>query len=331
MPRLAARFTIDISVPCLIAWPDGLGTEWTFDIEAFNVILRLKAVDHWRSKLSEDEDWITAIQFIELVISRDELEACPKPIVTPDGKNDLTVQSTFLRTRLPAYQDVATSVSNRFLRFFQYSLHTPLVRPLPDWEHSFHNPKWYREDGMELRGTPTFVAEPVAGLHGTLGAKRLTPSDVPSLLSFLVTSQEPSLSESLLSDAQTAWFEGNFRRAVLELAICAEVMVKRKFFAQASPAGAAFDYLEDKAKVSVRVLELLDSVAQEAFARSYRKEFEANYRAIDNIFRCRNKIAHRGDLSFRDDSGKRVEVDAKLVEAWWASVVNLKTWLSGLS
>ena len=98
---------------------------------------------------------------------------------------------------------------------------------------------------------------------------------------FTLAPDEPPLDLALLSDAQTAWFEDGLRRAVLELAICAEVMVKRRFFAAASPAGAAFDYLEDKARVSVRVLELLDPIATEAIGRSYRSEFpeQAGYAA----------------------------------------------------
>lgn len=154
---------------------------------------------------------------------------------------------------------------------------------------------------------------------------------MPELLSFLAEPEQPSLSETLLSDAQSAWFEGNPRRSVLELAICTEVIVKRKFFAESSPAGAAFDYLEDKAKISVRILELLDKIALEAFSRSYRNDSPDDYRAIDHLFRCRNKIAHRGELAFRDDTGTLIQVDKALVATWWSSVINLREWLAVLS
>jgi hypothetical protein len=174
------------------------------------------------------------------------------------------------------------------------------------------------------------VNQPVPGLKGELGARKLTPADLPELQSFLSAPIEPPLAVTLLSDAQAAWFEGSLRRSVLELAICTEVLVKRRFFAKSSPAGAAFDYLEDKAKISVRVLELLDSVAEEAFACSYKKQEPAYYQKIDHLFRCRNKIAHRGELAFRDDSGKTIGVDAPLVETWWHAVENLRQWLQSL-
>lgn len=174
------------------------------------------------------------------------------------------------------------------------------------------------------------AARPTPGLHGELGAERLSPSTLPDLRQFVAHPSNPTLMDELLSDAQSAWFEGGLRRSVLELAICVEIMVKRKFFAKASPAGAAFDYLEDKAKISVRVLDLLDSVAQEAFGESYRNADAKNYRNIDNLFRCRNKVAHRGELNFRDDTGGTVVVDRTTVEAWWHSVVHLKRWLASV-
>jgi hypothetical protein len=111
------------------------------------------------------------------------------------------------------------------------------------------------------------------------------------------------------------------------LAIACEIVVKRCFFAEDSPAGAAFDYLEDKAKVNVRVLELIDAVAQVAFGKSFKIECSQDYRNIDYLFRCRNKIAHRGELSLRDDSGGKLLPDKKLIETWFKSVLALKAWL----
>ena len=265
---------------------------------------------------------------MEVKVSREESESPPEVIVTTDGRRDLTVQGEYFRSMLPQYQATALEASNRILRYFQYSLFTPLVRQIPSWNQSLHNPTWFDATGKELSsGTRTVVAEPVPGLRGELGARKLTSAELPALQSFMAAPTEPGVATSLLSDAQTAWFEGSLRRSVLDLAICTEVLVKRRFFSQASPAGAAFDYLEDKAKISVRVLDLLDAVAEEAFARSYKKQEPNNYQNIDHLFRCRNKIAHRGELAFRDDSGKTISVEAAVVETWWHTVANLKGWL----
>ena len=331
MPRLSAKFTLELSAPCLIAWPEEEAPRVTAPYDGLQVETRLVLAQDWRSKAKDDPDWTTTIYAIELTVSADELDSPPDVIKTPDNQRDLRPQQEYLDAKLPKYQAAAIEISNRVLHFFQYRLFTPLVRPIPTWDQALHNPTWFDADGQELSGgTRTIVAQPVPGLRGELGVRKLTPGEFPALETYIVEPKEPSLAITLLSDAQSAWFEGNLRRAVLELAICTEVLVKRRFFAQASPAGAAFDYLEDKAKVSVRVLELLDAVAEEAFSRSYKKQEPSNYQSIDHLFRCRNKIAHRGELSFRDDFGKSVNVDASRVETWWQAVTNLKAWLEEL-
>ena len=163
-----------------------------------------------------------------------------------------------------------------------------------------------------------------------MGVQRLNQNAMLELKECLKHPPETSLADSLLSDAQSAWYENNLRRSVIELAICAEILVKRKFFARSSPAGAAFDYLEDKSKVSVKVLDLLSAVAKEAFSRSYKDEEPDSFKHIDYLFRCRNKIAHRGELSFKDDNGTTIIVDKTLAERWWNSVLSLKKWLDSI-
>lgn len=283
-------------------------------------------------KKADETNWTRTLDQLDILISRQEEIAPPDPVIKPDGIRDLGLRRQYLQERLPAYKETAINIANRFLCFFQYKLHTPLIRPISERELTFHNPTWYNNDGNELEtNSIVIVPELLIGADGALSVSKLTPENMPSLLSFLAEPEQPPLSETLLSDAQSAWFEDNPRRSVLELAICTEVIVKRKFFAESSPAGAAFDYLEDKAKISVRILELLDKIALEAFSRSYRNDSPDDYRAIDHLFRCRNKIAHRGELAFRDDTGSLIQVDKALVATWWSSVINLKEWLASLS
>lgn len=328
MPKLSATFCIDISSPCLMALPDEQVPDVTVELDGFKVTARLIPAQHWLFIGKDDANKTTRLSELEVTLSRDEDDLPPDEIETPVGRRDLGVQGEYLRSKLPAYQVAALKVANRVLRFFQHSLLTPLAHPIHSWDHALHNPTWRDSDGRVLRGgILTIMVEAVPGLRGEMGARKLSSNELPALQAFIETTTEPGLAETLLSDAQDAWFEGNLRRAILELAICAEVLVKRRFFSKDSPAGAAFDYLEDKAKVSVRVLDLLDTVAKEAFARSYKKEEPSNYQSIDYLFRCRNKIAHRGELPFRDDSGQLILVDPPMVETWWRAVANLKGWL----
>lgn len=330
MMRLKAKFNIQVSSPCLLALPEAERPEVTASVGDFSVTARLLPVEGRRSKGRDDINWTAPLGELVIEVSRDELDP-PPAMTTHDEPAELKAQWAYWNSKVDEYRNPAREVANRVLSFFQYSLFTPLVREITTWNQSLANPDWFDSHGNELRrGGRRYVVEPVPGLFGKLGARTLTPDDVPALAAFVATPSEPPLALALLSDAQSAWFEGSLRRAVLELAICAEIMVKRHFFAEATPAGAAFDYLEDKAKVSVRVMELVTSVAEEAFSRSYKKDEPTNFESIDHLFRCRNKIAHRGELSFRDDGGKTVAVDAQLVERWWHAVAGLKQWLESL-
>lgn len=331
MPVISAKFSIEILSPCLLTWPEGGAPSFAVTIEGFNINATLNSANGWSVSETGGTTWTKGLATVEILVSREEREHPPKVIETGDGKRDLTAQGAYLRSLLPEYKATAMQVANSILQFFRYSLSTPQVRQIASWDPGLNNPLWFDANGGELRGgTRTAVLRPVPGLWGELGAQKLTPADLPALQSFVAAPTEPSLALTLLSDAQAAWFEGNLRRSILELAICTEVLVKRRFFEQTTPAGAAFDYLEDKAKVSVRVLDLLDVIAEEAFAQSYRKQSSANYQCIDHLFRCRNKIAHRGELTYKDDSGTMILVDETHVKSWWHAVVHLKSWLEGL-
>lgn len=331
MPTLSAKFKLQIPSPCLLMWPENQSPVIAASLGEFQVVATLLSDDSQSSKGKDDIYWTTRLAELEIVVSRLETDAPPDVVITKDNKRDLTNQGEYLFRKLPDFQNAALEIGNRILRFFRFSLFTPQVRPIAAWDQSLHNPKWFDSYGIELRGGYLVgMSQPVPGRHGELGAKKLSPADASALQSFVNSPVTPSLPLDLLSDAQSAWFEGNLRRCVLELAICTEVMVKRTYFAKSSPAGAAFDYLEDKAKVSVRVLELLDAVAKEAFLTSYKDQKPENFQNIDFIFRCRNKIAHRGELSFRDNGGNLIEVDAPIVEAWWQAVADLRLWLESL-
>ena len=297
----------------------------------FLIAAKLQLAEHWRSKSKDVLDWTTSVDHLELTVSCDEPDEPPPVVILQDGKRDLTVQQAYLLEKQPQYRAAAVTIANRILTFFRYALATPNITLFSERDQVANQATWIDDRGQELPvGSAVYMVPKVPGLQGQLGVSKLSPARLPDLELFLSSPSQPTLAATLLSEAQGAWFEGNLRRAVLDLAICAEVLVKRRFFVQDSPAGAAFDYLEDKAKVSVRVLELLDAVAKEAFGTSYKEATPNRYRSIDYLFRCRNKIAHRGELSLRDDSGKTIKADASMVEEWWNAVAHLLSWVESL-
>ena len=138
------------------------------------------------------------------------------------------------------------------------------------------------------------------------------------------------LYEELLSDAQAAILQKNCRRGLLELAIACEIAIKQKFFRKKTPAGDIFEYLEDSRRLNVPAKELIDGGAKQAFGTSFKEEFSSDYQNIDFLFRCRNKIAHRGEIKYKDNSGTIHNVDEATIKKWWVSVAILLDWLKGL-
>ena len=115
------------------------------------------------------------------------------------------------------------------------------------------------------------------------------------------------------------------------MAIACEVAVKQtysaKIFAKPTPAGAAYEYLEDKGLINASIPNMIHPVAKKAFGKSFMEDEKSHYHNIEFLFRCRNKVAHRGELVYKDNSDRLCSVDkGKLVE-WWESAEILRVWL----
>lgn len=331
MPTLKARFDIALPGQCLVSVPDNSNIRFQLSLGDFNIEMQIIPGGSSRSKGKDEPNWTCTIERVVVDVSR--VESKLPPVVVPDstGCIDYSIQMNYFEERTTQFATAAQDATNRLISFFQFKLHTPLLHALPLGHQCFQNPKWLDDSDQIVGKSPiVMVCERVPGEWGTVGVKKLTTDKLVELEKFLTNPVLPSLTEEFASNAQSAWFEGHLRRAVLELAIACEIAVKRRFFAISTPAGAAFDYLEDKAKINIRVLELADKVAQESFGRSFRVDHPNDYLNIDHLFRCRNKVAHRGELSFRDDSAKLKSVDSGVVESWWHSVAILTEWLSKL-
>jgi small basic protein len=183
-----------------------------------------------------------------------------------------------------------------------------------------------------LSTTPSSVGEIPGGLflfgEFGFGIAGLTDDRLAEFEACLQHPAVPDLYDELLSEAQSAAVFGNVRRAVLELAIAAEVFIKNAFFARESVAGAAIDYLEGAGGRSLKATELLSGAAKNAFGVSFKEVNRTDFENIDFLFRARNSIAHRGRSRFRKDSGEEIDVDWDLLKTWWSSVSNMHTWLT---
>ena len=232
MPLLTACFELPIHAACLLQLPDGTVADFQTTHTGFTTAVRLLPSESWRQKGKDDPNWTTSVWAIKVDLTRDDPDDVPEVIERPDGTRDLTQQGAFLLSRLDDYKSAAREVANKVLDFFRYCLLTPSVRRIVPWDQALASPVWYNARGVDLGPSRVLMAQPVPGIRGELGVQKLTQDRLPALAQYLNASDEPPLELALLSDAQTAWFEDSFRRTVLELAICAEVMVKRRFLPQ---------------------------------------------------------------------------------------------------
>jgi hypothetical protein len=273
-----------------------------------------------------DDNFYWATSKVRIFSSRNEDIAVPLP-KTVDGRTSYEEQRRFFEELKPAYRQSAWEVLDRAIRFFKYRLHNPNLSSVSQYDNDFQNPVWIDENGNEIKNTGrTIIGSPLP-LLSRFGVRSLSRHGDVDLMDALQNPISSDLIEELLSDAQSAAFQDNLRRSTLEIAIACETAVKRTFFAKATPSGAAYEYLEDKGKVHVSIPELIHSVAKQAFGKSFKEDEESHYNNIELLFRSRNKVAHRGELVYRDSSGVLHPVDKDKLAEWWESITILRAWL----
>jgi hypothetical protein len=273
-----------------------------------------------------DENYYWATSNVRICTTRNEDITAPIP-QTIDGRTSYEERRRYFEKLKPAYQQAAWEVLDRAIRFFKYHLHNPNLLSVNPYARDFQNPVWIDESGNEIQNNAGYgILTPLPSL-GSFGVRSLSRHDDQDLMNSLKNPISTDLIEELLSDAQSAAFQGNLRRSALETAIACEIVVKQTFFAKETPSGAAYEYLEDNRKVHVTILELINFVAKKAFGKSFKDDEMPHYKNIDSLFQCRNKVAHRGELKYKDESGMLRPVDKDKLAEWWSSVEILRAWL----
>ena len=272
-----------------------------------------------------NNDCASFINRMIIYVERQEDEEIPQ---------DDFLKRSFFYCRVREFQKVAMEVLSRIVLFFKFKLHNPLLYyTQPEFllvnflVRRDLNPKWFKDD-IEIQISedikniyPKVYSSPNAGyLTARVGnIKRFTTDISNELIYDLSNPIQPQLYEELFSDAQAAAFHNNLRRAILELAISCEVFVKQYFFKKSSAS---------KRKIDKKIVDLIDDVARCHFGESFKDNNEKDYRNIVHLFRCRNKIAHRGEIEFRDNQGILHKADYKMIEEWFESFLCLVAWLN---
>ena len=228
---------------------------------------------------------------------------------------------------------VLLETSNRLVDYFRYRLGNPLLKRL---NYGSKGP-WTFFDGAEAKlheeGEYTMVGQ-FPGLPGTklaLGSTSLKPEDLAGLNDFVAHPMTASTTLKLQTQARDAVLANDINLGVILLAVCSEVAIKTAYFRRDPVVGEAYDYLEEKRQVEVTAIELITQVAKRAFGQAFKDSEPLASQRIEYLFRCRNKVAHRGQASFRDQAGVIQIPDENTLLEWWEAVDRLLRWLAVLT
>lgn len=313
------------SMPLYLAEPRPL----EFTLEGFDVQLRFKQVMPVVNE-GEGTNWNGVGSKVHLTLGRHEQSEPPPIIQSADGVRDTTVQAHYFDALLPEFRQVAVVCLNRLILYFKFELRNPSLRTINESFQDLQNPEWFLSDGKTVAmGSRTLMVPGVPGLFNPkFSARPFGESDHEHLLHQLMQAPAYELVAEILSDAQAAAVEGNFRRAILEMAIACEVAAKSAFFGTASVPALAFQWLEEKNQYRVKLLQLIHEVADHIWGSSFKVTHKADYESVELLFRCRNNIAHRGEATYRDRDGVHRSLNPRTFTDWWSSVEVLLAWLN---
>jgi len=315
-----------------------------------SIVVECKDVEELSYSLSEDEyslsvnligmegspksGWVDSniyrqlVDKIEIIISKEvgEIPDIPK---TAQGGRDFTDAGEYFNEKKNEFSPLANKIYGRFIKYIKYVLKQPYMNSVEIDKDQLLNPSWSDSNGNNYGCVSIRMqVEIIPVMDGkSLGSITLKPDHETAIKEVLSSDLKVELFQDILSDAQTAIFSNDIRRGVFEMALVCELSSKRKYFYDGGVAGLAFDYFEDKAKIRITVLELISVVAEEVFGESFKAVFPDDYENIDYLFRCRNKIAHKGKVAYKDKNGAWVYPDLVLVKNWFQSVENLISWL----
>jgi hypothetical protein len=330
MSRLTACFTIPLA-QCFYAKGEEREFLYKTTIDDFDIEIRLPPEELGRKcKPANDSEFTYCITELIVRVSKTLVDDIP-PVIITGVTQDYTLRAKFFMENSDQFRKVAEASLRKVIRYFKFKLHQPLLEEFPDYRQCFYTPIWRDENGNEIRtGWEIFSETPRPGMSSyDFGVAKLTTANDPELGRAIEEEIVPELYEEILSDAQSAIFQENNRRAVLELAMACELMIKQTYFAKSTTAGRAYEFMEDRQKVSMNITDYIDGVAGYAFGETFEQATsKTDFMNIQHLFRGRNKIVHRGELIFRDDRGLTHPIDRITLKKWWASVERLLSWLN---
>ncbi len=329
MTLLTANFTIGTPSYLIV---EGLEDElfsYKISYNEFEITVNLPIVEFgckWGKVGSEI--YKQTVDTIEISITK-EVGDIPSIPTSKHGGRDYTGISKYFEPHQQEFESLARLIYSRIISHFKFILHQPFLDIKNTNKDDFSNPTWIDSNGIDYGCVRiSFCSRMIPGMYNDcMDITPLTAENKNKLIDSINNDFKAELYQHIISDAQSAIFNGDLRRAVFELAVACELVVKRKYFSENNISGLAFDYFEDKGRVRATVLELISSMAEDVLNESFKSYSLIDYTNIEYLFRCRNKVAHRGNVVYKDNSGVLRSPDIGTLKEWYISACKLFAWL----
>jgi hypothetical protein len=329
MKKITAKYNIVLDSFILVKRQNFNELNYRFSINGYDILMQLlPATDSGYSQKSGERSKSFKVRRINIYVSCLHKDNIP-PIINLKNGRDLSLRTKYFGKLEEKYRIVVKESFNRFISFFKYVLNQPFLTLFNENHLAFNNPTWLDENGKQIEAGIIHLS---SSLHMPekfvkTGIIEFTSKHDKAFINKLLNPVKPKLYQELLSDARAAFFSNNYRRAIIEMAIACEIAVKHKFFIESAKTGSIYNYLEDKNKINIRVLELIDDAAKYVYGKSFKEKNKKDFILIDYLFRSRNKVAHRGKVSFRDEKGNTITPGKTELYNWWKSIYILIEWL----
>lgn len=223
-------------------------------------------------------------------------------------------------------KDDALSLLNAFLRAIRYETRQLQIQLLTIDDLANHaTVRLCKENGDEMRC--------ILNAFGDWGALRIGPDmdELPinsrEIQRSMLLDSPADISLPLLYDAY-GWLETHdVRRAVLDAAIAAELLVKRHL---QEKGGNIYKLLVEEHSLGFSIVHLYDKVLMCLDQRSLKRDNSAIYDTIDYLFRTRNQLVHNGKCRHKNKKGKWQNVGIKEATRFLEAVTWTFNWLSDM-
>jgi hypothetical protein len=319
MPILTATLDSKLSTYLLV---DGDDTQcFAFKSGGFSVDVEILVNDIPRMKTGNKS--IGGSNRIIITAHKEE-DFTPDIPITASGLRDFSNLQDYFNTR-SSYHSICSATLVNIIRYFKYTLHQPYLSECKPGAGDF---SWQDNRGNDYGSLSVGISlKPIPGMNKeTMNIQPLDKDHHEFFSQSLSSNSEPTLTEEIYSDSQTALLDNDLRKGIVNLCVTVDTAIKGKLFSGA-PSSSAFDYLDDKGKINLPLIEYLGPISNHALGESFKAFSLEDYKNIDYLIRCRNKVAHKGEIYFKLDNGVATKPNREMAEQWYLSVGALLDWV----